>query len=148
MTRVEAQAIAADRRAIVFRTKGHSHGPVTRLFSPGDLGHQIKPFILLDRIDMEASSGALFGWHPHSGIATITTVVQGDTLYADSTGAEGVLKAGGVEFMQHLIRQIVRQRPDQPRHPRPAQIVLDRAARNPERPPDLTRAYSVMRKPQ
>jgi redox-sensitive bicupin YhaK (pirin superfamily) len=73
---------------------------VTRLFSPGDLGRQIKPFVFLDRIDMEASAGALFGWHPHSGIATITTVVKGDTAYADSTGAEGILKAGGVEFMQ------------------------------------------------
>lgn len=100
MTNVAEQVIATAQRHIVHRTRGQSHGPVTRLFSPGDLGHQIKPFVFLDRIDMEASKGALFGWHPHSGIATITTVVQGDTAYADSTGAEGILKAGGVEFMQ------------------------------------------------
>lgn len=87
-------------RGIRHRTAGQAHGPVTRLFSPGDLGRQIKPFVFLDRIDMQATDAALFGYHPHSGIITVTTVFEGDTAYEDSTGAAGVLVANGVEWMQ------------------------------------------------
>jgi hypothetical protein len=35
-------------RSIVLRTRGHSHGVITRLVSPGDLGQLIKPFVFLD----------------------------------------------------------------------------------------------------
>lgn len=87
-------------RAIARRTKGRHHGAVTRLFSPGDLGHVLKPFVFLDRIHMTGSGGSLFSFHPHSGIVTITTVFEGDTAYEDSTGKAGVLEAGGVEWMQ------------------------------------------------
>lgn len=87
-------------RKIAHRTSGHRHGPITRLFSPGDLGHVVKPFVFLDLIDMVAGKDALFGFHPHSGIVTITTVFEGDTGYEDSTGKSGVLEANGVEWMQ------------------------------------------------
>lgn len=38
--------------------------------------------------------------HPHSGIATLTYLLEGDTLYEDTTGEQGVLVAGGVERMR------------------------------------------------
>ncbi|MFP3624387.1 hypothetical protein SB771_34510, partial [Burkholderia sp. SIMBA_051] len=38
-------------RAIVARTQGRRHGPVTRIVSPGDLGELIKPFVFLDYFD-------------------------------------------------------------------------------------------------
>jgi redox-sensitive bicupin YhaK (pirin superfamily) len=38
--------------------------------------------------------------HPHSGIATHTTIMEGSVLYADSTGKSGTLRARGVEWMQ------------------------------------------------
>lgn len=41
-----------------------------------------------------------FGMHPHSGIATLTYLLEGDTLYEDTTGEQGVLVAGGVERMR------------------------------------------------
>lgn len=88
-------------RAIVNRTRGCAHGPVTRLMSPGDLGQVLKPFIFLDLVNFDARHGQTrFGMHPHSGIATLTFMTQGDVRYADSTGQTGVLPEGGVEWMQ------------------------------------------------
>lgn len=88
-------------RAIVHRTRGSTHGPITRLMSPGDLGQVLKPFIFLDLVNFKEQVGkTLFGMHPHSGIATLTFMAQGDVCYADSTGKAGVLPAGGVEWMQ------------------------------------------------
>ena len=39
--------IGGAEREIAMHTRGETHGPVTRLVSPDDLGHVIKPFILL-----------------------------------------------------------------------------------------------------
>ncbi len=49
-------------REIVLRTRGSSHGPITRLVSPSDLGQA-------DPKQMPA-----IGFHPHSGIETVTVV--------------------------------------------------------------------------
>lgn len=88
-------------RAIVHRTRGQTHGPITRLMSPGDLGQVLKPFIFLDLVNFDSASGPTrFGMHPHSGIATLTFMLQGDVRYEDTTGQAGVLLAGGVEWMQ------------------------------------------------
>jgi redox-sensitive bicupin YhaK (pirin superfamily) len=93
--------VATKARAIVHRTRGSSHGPITRLVSPGDLGELLKPFVFLDLVDIP-SRFALegFGMHPHSGIATLTFMIEGDVSYEDSTGKKGVLPAGGVEWMR------------------------------------------------
>jgi redox-sensitive bicupin YhaK (pirin superfamily) len=96
------QAPVAQRR-IVHRTRGSAHGPITRLVSPGDLGGVIKPFIFLDRFEVAAGGEPpRFGMHPHSGIATLTYLMAGQTAYEDTTGehgARGVLPNGGVEWM-------------------------------------------------
>jgi redox-sensitive bicupin YhaK (pirin superfamily) len=89
-----------EARAIVHRTRGQTHGPITRLFSPSDLGELIKPFVFLDLFKIPASGEPLFGWHPHSGIATLTLVQEGATSYEETTGQKGVLRAGGVEWMR------------------------------------------------
>jgi redox-sensitive bicupin YhaK (pirin superfamily) len=94
-------AIADSTRAIVFRTRGSTHGPITRLVSPGDLGHRLKPFVFLDLFSTHGMSGLPnFGMHPHSGIATLTFLMEGDVRYEDTTGKDGVLPAGGVEWMR------------------------------------------------
>lgn len=91
-------------RAIFHRTRGHAGGPITRLFSPSDLGHFIKPFVFLDLLDWKEGTGAApsleHGWHPHSGIATVTVVLEGAVQYAETTGNAGTLPAGGVEWMR------------------------------------------------
>jgi redox-sensitive bicupin YhaK (pirin superfamily) len=87
-------------RAIVHRTRGDTHGPITRLVSPGDLGELIKPFVFLDLFQIPPSAGSLFGWHPHSGIATLTLIHGGATRYEETTGQKGLLNEGGVEWMR------------------------------------------------
>ncbi|VWC36048.1 pirin family protein [Burkholderia lata] len=89
-------------RAIVHRTRGKSNGSITRLVSPSDLGGVIKPFVFLDRFESDGRQAPPleFGWHPHSGIATVTVVLDGSVKYAETTGNAGVLPAGGVEWMQ------------------------------------------------
>ena len=88
------------RRAIVLRTRGHRHGPITRLVSPSDIGELIKPFVFLDLMDAPAADAPGFGWHPHSGIATLTVLQEGAGTYEETTGASGTLSAGGVEWMR------------------------------------------------
>ncbi|RQO56839.1 hypothetical protein DBV14_10085 [Variovorax sp. KBW07] len=96
-----AVAAAAETRAIVYRTRGSQHGAITRLMSPGDLGEYLKPFVFLDLFGFNTEGGHKgFGLHPHSGIATLTWLIEGDTLYEDTTGEQGVLRGGGVEWMR------------------------------------------------
>ena len=91
--------LPSQTRAIVQRTRGRTHGPVTRLMSPSDFGEILKPFVFLDLFDHEGPpfNGAL---HPHSGIATLTYVAEGAVSYIDPDNARGSLPAGGVEWMQ------------------------------------------------
>ena len=86
-------------RAIAQRTRGRTHGPVTRLMSPSDFGTILKPFVFLDLFDHEGPpfNGPL---HPHSGIATLTYVAEGVVSYIDPNNVRGTLPAGGVEWMQ------------------------------------------------
>jgi redox-sensitive bicupin YhaK (pirin superfamily) len=87
-------------RGIVHRTKGQRSGPITRLVSPSDVGELIKPFVFLDYLDARPMNASGFGWHPHSGIATITFMLSGEGSYEDSTGKRGILPQGGVEWMR------------------------------------------------
>lgn len=89
---------AQDARQLVYRTRGRGHGGITRLVSPGDAGQLIKPFVFLDLFDIEP--GAIrMNMHPHSGIATVTVVLDGAVEYLETNGHQGVLPAGGVEWM-------------------------------------------------
>lgn len=87
-------------RPIVSRTHGRRHGPITRLMSPGDLGELLKPFVFLDLFEIDRFGGPGFAPHPHSGIATLTTFLEGSMTFADSTGDKGSLSAGSVEWMR------------------------------------------------
>jgi redox-sensitive bicupin YhaK (pirin superfamily) len=87
-------------RQIVHRSRGHSHGPITRLMSPDDLGQILKPFVFLDLVDNKGDVFPSFGLHPHSGLATLTYMAEGSVSYEDTNGAAGILRAGGVEWMR------------------------------------------------
>jgi len=90
-------------REIIHRTRGFAGGPITRLMSPSDLGEIVKPFVFLDRFHFDGQDAPMsmeHGWHPHSGIATVTVVLEGSIHYAETTGKSGVLPAGCVEFMR------------------------------------------------
>src|ERR1700728_5246978 len=85
---------------IAKRTRGHRHGPITRLMSPSDCGRLLKPFVFLDFIDNQGAPFSGFGLHPHSGIATVTYIAEGSVRYEDTNGATGLLPAGGIEWMR------------------------------------------------
>ncbi len=89
-------------REITHRTRGIERGPITRLVSPSDLGRVIKPFVFLDLAQFadDAPTPMEYLWHPHSGIATVTVMLDGAVRIADTTGADLVLPKGGVEWMR------------------------------------------------
>ena len=67
---------AVSQRRIVHQTRGQTHGPITRLVSPSDLGESLKPFVFLDLFETDPQAFSGFGMHPHSGIATLTLIQQ------------------------------------------------------------------------
>jgi hypothetical protein len=87
-------------REIVLRTRGSSHGPITRLVSPSDLGQAIKPFVFLDYFDIDPKRMSAIGFHPHSGIETVTVVLQGLLSYQECVtpfSGDPVLREGRIE---------------------------------------------------
>lgn len=91
---------AKQQRKLALRTHGHAHGAITRLASPGDVGELIKPFVFLDHFEADAADAPKFGFHPHSGIATLTLILSGQAFYKETTGREGIIDTGGVEWMR------------------------------------------------
>lgn len=87
-------------RKVAHSTRGRNGGMITRLMSPGDLGEMLKPFVFLDLADTGDQVIRGRNMHPHSGIATVTYVFEGSTRYEDTTGASGILPAGGVEWFK------------------------------------------------
>ena len=86
-------------RPITIRTPGQRHGPITRLMSPGDIGQLTKPFIFLDYVEAPAGGGPNFGFHPHSGIVTLTYPLNFDIQHETSSGQVDVVRQGGIEWM-------------------------------------------------
>lgn len=89
-------------RKITSVVKGSTHGPITRLVSPGTkTGDQLRPFVFLDFLNHASlPKGFGFGMHPHSGIATVTYQLNQDVEYVDTEGRAGLLKRRGVEWMK------------------------------------------------
>jgi redox-sensitive bicupin YhaK (pirin superfamily) len=87
-------------RTIESRWRGAPHGFITRLISPGYLGERLKPFVFLDHLQGRIRPGTGFGFHPHSGIATLTYQLDADVEYEDTAGQKGRVRATGLEWMQ------------------------------------------------
>ncbi len=88
------------QRQISYRTIGRGYGPIVRLMSPSDLGHLIKPFVFLDLFDGDSSLPERMPMHPHSGIATITVITEGNMHFDDADSGTGTIDYGGVEWMR------------------------------------------------
>ncbi|HEX4584976.1 MAG TPA: pirin family protein [Burkholderiaceae bacterium] len=77
--------------------------PVRSLFTYDTLGGHISPFLLLDYAgpaEFEPSNRARgVGTHPHRGFETVTIAYQGEVAHRDSTGQEGVIGPGDVQWM-------------------------------------------------
>src|SRR5882724_3297872 len=90
-------------RQVIYRTRGHRSGPVARLMSPSDLGEVLKPFVFLDLFQFDGRyepTPMEMQWHPHSGIATVTVMLEGGVRFAETTGRSGVLPSGSIEWMR------------------------------------------------
>lgn len=86
--------------------RGHWVGdgfPVRSLFSYGDLGQHVSPFLLLDyagpHMFTPTDRRRGVGQHPHRGFETVTIVYDGEVEHRDSTGQGGIIGPGDVQWM-------------------------------------------------
>jgi quercetin 2,3-dioxygenase len=61
----------------------------------------LDPFLLLDNFGTDNPDDYIAGFpdHPHRGFETVTYMIKGLMRHRDNTGAEGLLKPGGVQWM-------------------------------------------------
>ncbi len=62
---------------------------------------QLDPFLLMDAFGSDDPGDYLPGFppHPHRGFETVTYLLDGRMRHRDSAGHEGVIEAGGVQWM-------------------------------------------------
>ncbi len=65
------------------------------------LQRRLDPFLMLDAFASDDPDDYIAGFpdHPHRGFETITYMVEGRMLHRDSAGHEGLLEAGGMQWM-------------------------------------------------
>jgi redox-sensitive bicupin YhaK (pirin superfamily) len=66
-----------------------------------DLQQRLDPFLMLDEFRSDNPDDYLAGFpdHPHRGFETVTYMLAGRMRHRDNAGHEGVLAAGGVQWM-------------------------------------------------
>ena len=76
---------------------------VTRRPVPGPSIEHLDPFLFLNHHGPQVyppdNQGLPFGPHPHRGFETVTFILAGDLMHADSGGGASVIGAGGVQWM-------------------------------------------------
>ncbi|PCI69058.1 MAG: quercetin 2,3-dioxygenase [Gammaproteobacteria bacterium] len=62
---------------------------------------QLDPFLLLDAFGSDKPQDYIGGFpaHPHRGFETVTYMLDGKMRHKDSAGNDGVIEAGGVQWM-------------------------------------------------
>ena len=64
-------------------------------------GVRVDPFLMLDELKLPAGkASAGFPDHPHRGMATCTIMLAGRMEHRDSIGNSGIIKGGGVQWME------------------------------------------------
>ena len=73
---------------------------LTRIIGSPYLNH-LDPFLLLDSFGSDKPQDYIGGFpsHPHRGFETVTYMIAGKMRHKDSAGNEGVIEAGGVQWM-------------------------------------------------
>ena len=66
-----------------------------------NLQRRLDPFLMLDNFGSDQASDYLAGFpsHPHRGFETVTYMLEGRMRHRDSSGNEGLLTNGGVQWM-------------------------------------------------
>ena len=99
--RGDAMSIRAVKRIVESQPTLEGAGvKLRRAFGFGETA-ETDPFLLFDdfRNERPADYIAGFPWHPHRGIATITSVLAGTVVHGDSLGNSGQLGAGDIQWM-------------------------------------------------
>ncbi|MDE0993711.1 MAG: pirin family protein [Rhodospirillales bacterium] len=62
---------------------------------------ELDPFLLLDSFGTDNPDDYIAGFpdHPHRGFETVTYMIEGSMRHKDSTGAEGLLGPGSIQWM-------------------------------------------------
>ncbi|WP_448564746.1 pirin family protein [Thalassotalea ganghwensis] len=73
---------------------------LTRLIGSPELP-MLDPFLMLDAFESDQADDYIAGFppHPHRGFETVTYMLAGKMRHKDSVGNEGVIEAGGVQWM-------------------------------------------------
>src|SRR5262249_35912872 len=105
MTTHDHAGTVARSREIERQVKGHrtSDGAGVRLTRvlTQDLQRRLDPFLMLDAFRSDDPDDYIAGFpdHPHRGFETITYMLAGRIRHRDSGGNEGMVSAGGVQWM-------------------------------------------------
>ena len=73
---------------------------MTRVIGTPEL-NMLDPFLLLDAFETDQANDYIGGFpdHPHRGFETVTYLLAGRMRHKDNAGHEGVIEAGGVQWM-------------------------------------------------
>lgn len=73
---------------------------MTRVIGTPEL-NMLDPFLLFDAFESDQARDYMGGFpdHPHRGFETVTYLLAGRMRHKDSAGHEGVIEAGGVQWM-------------------------------------------------
>lgn len=99
MTRV-TQARGVERLVLGQDTQDGAGVRLTRVLSH-DLQERLDPFLMLDAFGSDNPGDYIAGFpnHPHRGFETVTYMIAGRMRHKDSSGNEGLLQNGGVQWM-------------------------------------------------
>lgn len=72
-----------------------------RLMGGGGAIPSVDPFLMLDFFDTANAQDYVAGFppHPHRGFETVTYMLNGRMRHRDNHGGEGVIEAGGIQWM-------------------------------------------------
>jgi len=73
---------------------------MTRMIGSPEL-NMLDPFLLFDVFESDQANDYIGGFpdHPHRGFETVTYLLSGRMRHKDSSGHEGVIESGGVQWM-------------------------------------------------
>ena len=88
-------------RVILSHEASDGAGVKLRRSIGGEQVSELDPFLLLDNFGTENPDDYIAGFpsHPHRGFETVTYMISGQMRHKDSTGAEGLLGPGSVQWM-------------------------------------------------
>jgi redox-sensitive bicupin YhaK (pirin superfamily) len=94
------QARGVERLVLGQDTQDGAGVRLTRVLSH-DLQERLDPFLMLDAFSSDNPEDYIAGFpnHPHRGFETVTYMIAGRMRHKDSSGNEGLLQNGGVQWM-------------------------------------------------